>query len=432
MLPVRRRRGSLLLTRRVDQEGRTTDRLLDGFRALDLTDEKGLVCGKILATLGVEVAKVERPGGDSSRKIPPLDPDSRQSLYWLSFNTDKRSITLDIESKPGGDIFRQLLAKADFLIESSPPGYLDALGLGYDALSRLNPRLIMTSITAFGQRGPYSRYKSCNLVACAMGGVLDSNGDPDRPPVREALDSVYYEAGAAAALGTVLAHYWRQTSGQGQQIDVSLQECEAGRDTTNLAVWQFDKRLLKRTGNKSLVGGRRPSRWLWPCKDGYLFWTLRGGLMGARSNPAMSDWFDESGVENPFRLVGDPTSLDMAGLSDSILDTFDAAVEKLFLKHTKREIMDRAVATDIQAWVLSNPRDVLENPQSKARDFWTGLDSGSTRRLAYPRHFFLSNVTENYVRRRAPLVGEDNEEIYRRDLGLSESELAALKEAGVI
>ena len=408
------------------------DSLLDGFRALDLTDEKGFACGKILATLGVDVVKVERPGGDISRKTPPVDLDSKQSLYWLSFNTDKRSITLDIGSKPGGDIFRQLLTKADFLIESFQPGYWEGLGLGYDSLSRLNPKLVMTSITAFGQRGPYSHYKSCNLVACAMGGVLDSNGDPDRPPVKEALDSVYYEAGAAAALGTVLAHYHRQITGEGQQVDVSLQECEAGRDTTNLAIWQFDKRLLKRTGNKSLVGGRRPSRWLWPCRDGYLFWTLRGGSMGARSNPAMSDWFDESGVENPFRLVSNPTSLDMAGLSSGVLDTFDAAVEKLFLKHTKREIMDKAVDSDIQAWVLSTPEDVLNNPQSKARDFWTELDSGSTRRLAYPRQFFLSNVTENYARRRAPLVGEDNEEIYCRDLGLSLTQVASLKEAGVI
>ncbi len=409
-----------------------TDRLLDGFRALDLTDEKGFVCGKILATLGVDVTKVERPGGDASRKIPPLDPDSEQSLYWLSFNTDKRGITLDIESEQGRDIFRRLLKSADFLIESFMPGYLEGLGLGYDSLSQLSPRLIVTSITAFGQHGPYSHYKSCNLVACAMGGILESNGDPDRAPVKEVLDSVYYEAGAAAALGTVLAHYSRETTGQGQQVDVSLQECEAGRDTTNLAIWQFDKRLLKRTGNKSLVGGRRPSRWLWPCKDGYLFWTLRGGSMGARSNPAMSDWFDESGVENPYRLVNNPTSLDMAGLSGGILDAFDAATEKLFLKHTKREIMEKAVSTDIQAWVLSNPEDVLANQQSKARDFWVELDSGPKSPLVYPKHFFLSNQTENYVRRRAPLVGEDNIEIYRGTLGLSDGQLASLKEAGTI
>ncbi|MFC1921275.1 CaiB/BaiF CoA transferase family protein [Chloroflexota bacterium] len=413
-----------------------TDSLLNGFRALDLTDEKGFACGKVLATLGVDVIKVEKPGGDPARNIPPflnnsLDPE--QSLYWLSFNTDKRSITLDLETKQGQDIFKRLVEKADFLIESHPPGYLDGLGLGYESLSLLNPRIIMTSITAFGQKGPYSHYKSCNLVASAMGGVLDSNGDPDRAPAIEAPNSVYFEAGATAALGTVMAHYYRQTTGEGQQVDVSLQECGASRDTTSLVVWQFDKRLLKRTGNKSLVGGRRPSRWLWTCKDGYLFWTLRGGTMGARINPAMSKWFDESGIENPYRLVENPVSLDMAGLPEEILDTFDAAIEKLFLMHTKQEIMEKAVNDGIQAWILSTPTDVLENPQPRARNFWVELNHPkSGGKLAYPGHYFLSSQTENYVRRPAPLIGEYNQEIYSTELGLSDNEITSLKESNII
>ncbi|MFC1899975.1 CaiB/BaiF CoA transferase family protein [Chloroflexota bacterium] len=413
-----------------------TDSLLNSFRALDLTDEKGFVCGKVLATLGVDVIKVEKPGGDPARNIPPFlnnIPDPEQNLYWLSFNTDKRSITLDLETEQGQDIFKRLVEKADFLIESYPPGYLDGLGLGYESLSRLNPRIIMTSITAFGQKGPYSHYKSCNLVASAMGGVLDSNGDPDRAPVIEAPNSVYFEAGATAALGTVMAHYYRENTGEGQQVDVSLQECGASRDTTSLVVWQFDKRLLKRTGNKSLVGGRRPSRWLWTCKDGYLFWTLRGGTMGARINPAMSKWFDESGMENPYRLVENPVSLDMAGLSEEILDTFDAAIEKLFLKHTKQEIMEKAVNNGIQAWILSTPIDVLENSQPRERNYWTELDNPKSKsELAYPRHFFLSNETENYIRHPAPFIGEHNEEIYSEELGLSTSKIAVLKEANII
>ena len=412
------------------------DSLLSGFRALDLTDEKGFVCGKVLAALGVDVIKIERPGGDPARNIPPLYKNNHnleQSLYWLSFNTDKRSITLDIETELGQDIFRRLLEKADFVIESSPPGYLDGLGLGYEYLSQLNPRIIMTSITAFGQKGPYRNYKSCNLVASALGGVMYSNGDPDRPPVREALDSVYYEAGSTAALGTIMAHYYRQTTGEGQQVDVSLQECGASRNTTGLVVWQFDKRLLKRTGNKSLVGGRRPSRWLWPCKDGYLFWTLRGGTMGARINPAMSKWFDESGIDNPYQLVENPVALDMAGLSDEILDTFEEALEKLFFMHTKQEIMEKAVNEDIQAWILSTPTDVLENPQPKTRNFWVELDSPeSDKRILYPGHFFLSNQTDNYIRNRAPLIGEHNQEIFAGELHLSDSEIDALKEANVI
>lgn len=413
-----------------------TDGLLSGYRALDLTDEKGFVCGQILASIGIDVLKIEIPGGDPARKIPPFYKDaqgSERSLYWNSFNTGKRGITLDIENSRGQELFRKLVEKADFVLESFTPGYMDNLGLSYEALSQINPRIIMTSITPFGQKGPYSHYKSCNLVACAMGGVLSLNGDPDRPPVKEALDSVYFEAGAAAALGTVMAHYYRETTGEGQQVDVSLQECCASRNTTSIAVWQFDKRLLERTGNKSLVGGRRPSRWLWPCKDGYLFWTLRGASMGARINPAMSQWFDEDGMDNPFRLIKDPSRLDTAAMSEESLDTFESMIGKLFLKHTKKEIMERALNTDIQAWILSTPIDVLENQNLKERKFWIASeDDKSGMSIDYPGHFFKSNQTENTIKRPAPMVGEHTIEIFGELLGFTSEEVAGLRESTII
>jgi benzylsuccinate CoA-transferase BbsE subunit len=413
-----------------------TEGLLSGYRALDLTDEKGFVCGQILASTGIDVIKIERPGGDPARNIPPFchdAQDSERSLYWSGFNTGKRGITLDIENSRGQELLRKLVEKADFVLESFTPGYMDNLGLGYEALSQINPRIIMTSITPFGQKGPYSHYKSCNLVACAMGGVMSLNGDPDRPPVKEALDSVYYEAGSAAALGTVMAHYYRETTGEGQQVDVSLQECCASRTTTGIAVWQFDKRLLERTGNKSLVGGRNPSRWLWPCKDGYLFWALRGGSMGARINPIMSQWFDEEEMDNPFDLVENPGQLDMAGLSEETLNAFESMIGKLFLKHTKKEIMARTLTTDIQAWILSTPVDVLENPNLKERNFWSDLEHGKSEvRLDYPGHYFLSNQTDTTLKYPAPLVGEHNTEVFTEMLGFTSDEVTELKESNVI
>jgi len=410
--------------------------LLNNLIALDLTDEKGFVCGKILAVLGVDVLKIEPPGGDPARRTPPHcrgADDLEQSLYWLAFNSDKRGITLNVENSQGQALFRKLVAKADFVIESFPPDYLDALGLGYESLKRINPKIIMVSITPFGQRGPYSHYKACELTISAMSGVLGDTGEPDRPPVKEALNSIYFEGGSAAALGAVIAYYYREVAGEGQHVDVSLQHVAASRDMTTLHILEFDKQLLKRTGDKGQVGGRRVFRWLWPCQDGHLFWALRGGHIGVRINEALSRWLDEEGLENPYNGIADLAQLDMATLSEETRTFFEGAVEKLFLRHTRREITERALSSGAQAWPVNNTADVLENPQLAARNFWQDLSLlGLGIPFRCPRHFFLSSETENYVRRRAPTVSEHNNEVYGQELGLSETEIMTLNDTGVI
>ena len=406
--------------------------LLDGFRALDLTDETGFICGKILATMGVETVKVEKPGGDPNRRIPPYYRNKDTSLYWLAYNTDKRSITLNLETDQGRELFRRLVEKVDFVLESFTPGYLDNLELGYDDLCRINPGIIMTSITPFGQKGPYAQYKGCELIASAMSGVMLTNGDPDRPPLREGPDSIYYRSNAAAALGTVMAHFHRRITGEGQQVDVSLQEVAASRTTTNLVVWEFDKRLIKRNSIIRTVGARA-TQWLWPCKDGYVFWAFMGGPIGAPANRALSKWMDYDGMENPLNRVTNWEEFDMATVPKEDLDAQQEAIRKFFLNHAKREITEEGLRRRINACAVNNPADVLEYPQLGERGFWTKLEHpelGTT--LSYPKYFFLSSETENFVKHRAPLVGEDNEDIYAKELGLSGTEISRLKENGII
>jgi len=411
------------------------DSLLGGFRALDLTDEKGFVCGKILAALGVEVINIEKPGGDPARGIPPFlhnTPHPEESLYWFAFNTDKRSITLNLEMSQGQDLFRKLVEKADFVLESFAPGYMDSLGLGYEALRQVDPRFIMTSITPFGQKGPYAQYKGSELTVSAMGGVLLTTGYPDRPPVREGPDSIYFHAGVAAALGTVIAHYHREITGEGQQVDVSLQEVAASRTFNNLVIWEFGKRLLKRSGGVRRIGARS-TRWIWQCKDGYIFWTLMPGKFGAPANRALSKWIDEDGLENPLNKVTNWDEFHPAAISREELDTYQEAIAKFFMNHTKKELVEEGLTRGINVAPVDCPADVIESHQLKARDYWVDLEhpeSGIT--LSYPKHFFLSNQTENFVKRRAPLIGEYNEDIYVKELGLSSTEIAALKKASVI
>jgi len=411
------------------------DSLLSGFRALDLTDEKGLVCGKILAALGIDVIKIEKPGGDPARSIPPFlhdIPNPEESLYWLAFNTDKRSITLNLEMSSGQDLFRKLVERSDFILESFTPGYMKSLGLGYEALNRINPRIIMTSITPFGQNGPYALYKGSELIASAMSGVLLTNGDPDRPPVREGPDSNYFQSNAAAALGTVMAHYYRQLTGQGQQVDVSLQEVAASRTPSNLVVWEFDKRLIKRSGTVRTVGARS-TQWIWRCKDGYVFWLFAGSRTGAPINRAISKWIDDDGLENPLSQVTNWDEFDMAAVPREAIDAYQKAIARFFMNHSKKEIAEEGLKRGIEACIIHNPADVLEYSQLKSRNYWTDLEHpelGIT--FTYPKHFFLSNQTENIIRHRAPRIGEDNDEIYIKELGLSSPEVARLKKTGVI
>ena len=161
--------------------------LLDGYRVLDLTDEKGHLCGKILGDLGADVIKIEPPGGDPARSNGPFYhdiPESNKSLYWFFTNLNKRGITLNLNRRDGRELFIRLVSTADFVIESYEPGYMKGLGLGYQELEKINPGIIMTSITSFGQTGPYAHYKTTDLVGVSMGGMSRVYGYFDSPPMR--------------------------------------------------------------------------------------------------------------------------------------------------------------------------------------------------------------------------------------------------------
>jgi crotonobetainyl-CoA:carnitine CoA-transferase CaiB-like acyl-CoA transferase len=411
--------------------------LLSGYRALDLTDEKGFVCGKILAALGVETIKVEPPGGDPARGIPPFlqgKPEINNSLYWLAYNTDKRSITLNLELKQGRELFNKLVNRSDFIIESYKPGYLDSIGLGYTGLAKINSRIILTSITPFGQKGPYSEFKGSEIVVSAMSGIMSTNGDSDRPPLREGPDTIYFESNAAAALGTVMAHYVREKTGEGQQVDLSMQEVAVKRTASNLLVWEFDKRLIKRAGTIRTVGARS-THWIWKCKDGYIFWSFMGGKPGSQGNRAMSKWIDDDGMENPMCAITNWEEFDMAAqdVSKELLDTQQEAIRQFFLRHTKKEITEEGLIRGLNACAVNNPTDIMENPQLKARDYWVNIDSPKTNNsLKYPKYFFLSNQTKNFVKLAAPVLGEYNNAIYKNELKLSDKEIIELENSGVI
>ena len=408
--------------------------MLNGCRALDLTDEKGFLCGKILADLGADVIKVEKPGGDPSRRIGPFwadTPHPEKSLYWFAYNSNKRGITLDIEANKGQEILKELVKTADFVIESFSPGFMDSLGMGYSALSGIKKGIILTSITPFGQSGPYKDYQSSDIVIMGMSGVLYQTGDPDHPPVQISLPQACLHAGADAAVGTMIAYYHREMTGEGQQVDISMQQSAAHFLANAIPLWELSGVVLKRAGAfRWTVNSTQ--RQVWQCQDGYVFFFMVGGRAGAKTFHELVSWIDEEGMANQYLRSIDWENLDMFKVSQEVVDRISQPIEKFFLAHTKREISQGAIERGISICPLSSMADLLNDTQLESRNFWVEIEHAELNtKITYPREFVKSSEKVCATRFKAPLIGEHNEEIYG-EIGLSKQDLVALKQAGTI
>lgn len=414
----------------------TTDKLLAPYRVLDLTDEKGFLCGRILADLGADVIKVEKPGGDESRWIGPFVggvPHKERSLYWYAYNANKRGITLNIKTKAGRQIFERLVKTADVVIESFSPGYLDELGLGYSALNELNPGIILTSITPFGQDGPYSRYKASDIVVMAMGGFMYVTGDPDRPPVWISLPQASLHAGAQGAAATMIALHFREVTGEGQHVDVSMQQCIALTLYNAPETWDLNRRNVKRSGRmivRPLTGLRRTQTWA--CKDGYVSMILFGARR-ARENRALVQWMNEEGMANDFLLQFDWENWDLDRTTQDTIDRIEEPISEFFLTHTKMELYKGSMERGFLLFPVNDAKDIMEDKQLASRDFWVKVNHPELNtKITYPSSFIRSSEVYCGIRVRAPLVGEHNLEIYHEELGISSQELETLAQIGVI
>ncbi|MFH1088112.1 MAG: CoA transferase [Chloroflexota bacterium] len=409
------------------------DDFFGSYRVLDLTDEEGFLCGKLLGDLGADVIKVERPGGDPARSAGSFYgsvPDRRKSLYWFAYNANKRGITLSLDNPAGREIFKRLVRTADFVIESHPPGYLSGLGLGYADLSDMSPGLIMTSITPFGQDGPRSQHKGSNLVAEATGGLMYITGNAEGRPMSTSYNYAYSHAGLQAATATLIANYWRQRTGRGQHVDLSIQEAVLVTLYNPQTMW-YDSRVVQgRYGGKLLRNQGVLGGLVFPCQDGYVLWRLMTAHFTPRLTPLVK-WMAEEGMAD--ELVGiDWARVDMSKTSQQQQDAWEEVFARFFLARTKAELYAEAIKRGIMLFPVNDAGDILKDPQLEARGFWEEVEHPELgTSLTYAGvPFKMSGFT--YRLRRAPLVGEHNEEVYCRELGLSGEELASLKEQGAV
>ena len=413
--------------------------LLAAYRVLDLTDGRGLLCGKVLADLGADVVQVEPPGGSAARSVGPFyhdNPGRERSLFWWANCANKRGVTLNIASDDGAALLRRLAAKADFLIESGDPGGMASLGLGYGDLQVINPRLVMVSITAFGQDGPYADYAASDIVGMALGGFMHLTGDGDRPPLRVSMPQFYQHGSAAGAAAAMVAHTHRQLTGEGQHVDVSCQQAVARTLAHAPQYWDLEGTILRRMGAYRESAGGTYTRINWPCKDGYVNFQPGGGTAGAaRSVRALLAWMAEEGMGSPELDAVNWEELGYGTARAEIMEQTVAAVAPFFMTHSRNELTEGALERRILLFPVATPGDILAHRQLAAREYYDRIEHEEVgESVIYPGHFVkdMEDAGRVGVRRRAPYVGEHNREILGRELGLNDRDLARLTELGVI
>ena len=395
---------------------------LSGLRVLDLCDVKGALCAKLLGDMGADVIKIEPPGGDVMRKIGPfLDgkphPD-RSLLFWF-YNTSKRSITLNLRLPAGQEILRQLARKTDVVLESSAPGALAQLGLGYDELKRSNPQVVLTSITPFGQTGPYRDYKSSDAIAEALGGMVYVNGSSDEPPLQALGLQAYHSASFFAAIGTMSALWARDASGEGQWVDISIQDAVAACVEHVAPFYHQGLGIETRRGSLHWSRYFRVVR----CKDGYLMHCALGDWT------SLVEWVK---MDNKAQDLEDPQWEDPQFRKAQAEHLFDV-LDDWAKDYTIAELMEGAQLRRIPYAMVRPPEALADDPQLQARGFFSAVEHPELgKTLRYPGGPFFFTKTPWRISRRPPLVGEHNREVYGGELGVNDSRLTELKEAGII
>jgi crotonobetainyl-CoA:carnitine CoA-transferase CaiB-like acyl-CoA transferase len=426
-----------------------TPAALDDIRVLDLTGEIGHYCTKLLADLGADVIKVEPPGGDPVRNLPPFyhdEADPQKSLYWLNLNTSKRSVTLNIEDAEGRKLLEKLVARADVVVESFEPGYLDGLGLGYEGLAGIKPDIVLTSITGFGQTGPHAHYKAPDIVGVAMAGIMWLAGDPQDPPNAPPWRQGYVSASIIAAAGTLTALYHRDVHGEGQHVDVSMQEALSIAQETAMQAWDMMEMLRNRTGAQTVLRIIIPGIGVYECQDGEVY-----GFVGTPGGAPWSDllqWMIDDGAaedltEEPYHdfcmnlnmpfltgLMRNP-----ATIADNIqlLGHVDQVLRRFIGGKGKWEVYEGAQRRRLLFGIVSTPEDLVKNPQLLHRQWLTPVEHPELQdTLQYPGPPYRLSETPWAIRGRPPLIGEHNAEIYSGELGLKAEDLERLSAATVI
>jgi crotonobetainyl-CoA:carnitine CoA-transferase CaiB-like acyl-CoA transferase len=410
---------------------------LDGLRILELADEKGQFCGKLLGDLGADVVKIEPPGGEPCRRVGPfLDdiPHPERSLSFWYYNTSKRAITLNLGSVDGRRLFGRLAATADVILEAFRPGYLASLGLGYESLSAQNPRLIMCALTPFGQTGPWRDYLSSDLLHMAAGGEMASSGYdeadvPNAPPIAPGGGNAWHMGCHFAFMAIMAALLHRTVAGQGQYIDASIHEACALTTEAAIANYVYRGEVLQRQTGRHHAARPTP-RTQFRAKDGNYVCALVAGRLNPRYVRELADLLDSYGMAGDLK---DQKYQDPAVIAANTSHIIDDLVANFIASLPAEEVYHAAQQRGFTWGAVRAPEALLNDPHLHDRGFWKEVEHPELgRSFIYPGEAAIYNGSPWRISRRAPLIGEHNAEIFCEELGLSRGELSVLAENSVV
>ena len=396
--------------------------MLEGLKVLDLTHYvAGPYATRLMAAQGAEVIKVERPGvGDPSRRIGPYPdeiPSREKSALFLYLNTGKKSVTLNLKNEASKPILHHLMEWADVLVESFRPAVTERLGLDYDSVAAVNSGLVMTSISNFGQTGPYRDYGAREINLYAMGGLMYITGDPDREPLHMAARLAQYGAGQNAFAGTMGALLYRDFSGAGQHVDVAISEYLATILENALSQYSYTGSNFRRTGNR---GYGRAAWGPYPCRDGYV-----GVIAGPDHKwPEMAELM---GIAE----LAEERFDDRAGRGENA-DELDALMLPWLMQHDRHEIFERAQHRGLAFAYVATPEDILGWEHLRERGFFAEVEHQEAGALEHPTLPWRVGGGDGRNMDAAPTLGQHNSDVYCGMLGYSREDVVRMRGMGVV